>query len=341
MTPRRWRRSSAPRARWAEKTLPPVQLRAVQAIQELELQGATVLPLALDVADEAATCALFARLEAELPQVRGVVHAAGVWEPTMLAQLNADSFTRTLSPKVAGAWGLHRATAALELDFFVLFSSCASVWGGKALGHYAAANQFLDSLASLRRAQGKPGLSVNWGLWDQGGMVPPEQKAAMVSQGLRPMGTDDALGVLGELVATGETQQVVAAMEVRSFSESYAANATRRPLLTELTAEATAPPVPAPLSAPTARRAEPAPQKLSAEGVLPELQKAIAQILRYPPSRDLNTGVPLTRLGLDSITAAEIQVFALKKFGAELQIVYFLQGPTVAEVAAKIASARS
>ena len=55
------------------------------------------------------------------------------------------------------------------MDFFVLFSSAASLIGGPGQGSYAAANAWMDASAHLRRGPGRT-LTINWPLWRNGGM---------------------------------------------------------------------------------------------------------------------------------------------------------------------------
>ena len=68
-----------------------------------------------------------------------------------------------MAPKLKGAWNLHTLTRDITLDFFVCFSSTASLFGSPGQGNYAAANAYLDALAHYRQSQGLPGLSINWG----------------------------------------------------------------------------------------------------------------------------------------------------------------------------------
>ncbi|PZD73142.1 6-deoxyerythronolide-B synthase EryA2, modules 3and 4 [Acaryochloris thomasi RCC1774] len=105
------------------------------------------------------------------PPLRGIIHAAGILDDGMLQTLNWEEFESVLKAKVNGAWTLHQLTADLDLDFFVLFSSAASLLGSAGQANYAAANAALDTLAQARQSAGLPALSINWGPWEQLGLA--------------------------------------------------------------------------------------------------------------------------------------------------------------------------
>jgi len=67
----------------------------------------------------------------------------------------------------------------MNLDFFVMFSSMASVFGNLKQCSYAACNAFQDSLAQYRRqALGLPGLAINWGPISGAGLMERESSVA-------------------------------------------------------------------------------------------------------------------------------------------------------------------
>src|SRR5271167_762411 len=100
--------------------------------------------------------------------------------------------------KVDGAAHLHRLTRDLDLDFFVLNSSAASLIGSPGQGNYAAANAYLDGLAHHRRALGLPALSVNWGQWAQTGQVAKAtHDLRLAERGFKGFAPADGLAVLG------------------------------------------------------------------------------------------------------------------------------------------------
>jgi KR domain len=96
--------------------------------------------------------------------LKGIIHAALDMTGCSIRDMDLESFQQVCHAKAMGGWVLERLTADIELEFFVLFSSIAALWGAAGLGHYAAANQALDMLAKWRRGRGLRALSVNWGI---------------------------------------------------------------------------------------------------------------------------------------------------------------------------------
>jgi NADP-dependent 3-hydroxy acid dehydrogenase YdfG/acyl carrier protein len=125
----------------------------------------------LDVTNMAKVESLFAEISQSNRIVKGVFHAAGVIDDATMDQIDYEQFKKVCSPKVIGSWNLHVCTKKYfcELEWFVLFSSAASVIGNAGQVNHAAANAFMDSLVLLRNAEGLHATSVNWGAWNEVG----------------------------------------------------------------------------------------------------------------------------------------------------------------------------
>src|SRR4029079_8039737 len=108
--------------------------------------------------------------------IHGVVHAAGEIRDGFLLNKSVEDFTAVIASRVHGAVTLDQATRSDPLDFFVLFSSMAGVFGNVGQSDYAYANCFLDEFARRREQQRVRGersgrtVSVDWPLWRNGGM---------------------------------------------------------------------------------------------------------------------------------------------------------------------------
>ncbi|WP_163864652.1 non-ribosomal peptide synthetase/type I polyketide synthase [Myxococcus eversor] len=173
-----------------------VGLEATERLARLRARGVRVEYRQVDVADEAALAALLQEISDDLAPLGGVFHSAGVLDDGVLRQQRWARFEKVLRPKVKGAWNLHRQTAHLALDHFVLFSSVASLVGSAGQSNHCAATAFEDALAHHRRATGLAGLSINWGVWagDAGARVDvgaqshtPGWGVLPVQQGLRAL----------------------------------------------------------------------------------------------------------------------------------------------------------
>jgi acyl transferase domain-containing protein/acyl carrier protein len=142
---------------------------ALGKMQTMREAGAKVAVFRADIADAGQTAGLLADIARTLPPLRGIVHSAGVLDDGVLTEQTAARYAKVLAPKLDGAWHLHSGTLGLPLDFFILFSSAASLLGSAGQSNHVAANAFLDALAQHRRARGLPALSIHWGAWSEVG----------------------------------------------------------------------------------------------------------------------------------------------------------------------------
>jgi myxalamid-type polyketide synthase MxaB len=153
-----------------------------QILAQLAAAGANVHVVAADLAQLGAVEQLLQQCRHIAP-LRGIVHAAGLLNDGVLTGQTRERFATVMQPKVAGAWHLHTLTAQMPLDFFVCFSSDASLLGSPGQSNYAAANAFLDTLMQERQRVGQPGISINWSAWQEIGMAVGLQ-AQIHSQGM-------------------------------------------------------------------------------------------------------------------------------------------------------------
>ena len=174
------------------------------AVDRLKAAGASVRVVRADVAKAEDVARLIGVCQAEAP-LRGIVHAAGVLDDGVVEKQNAERFARVMAPKVRGAWNLHTQTQGLPLDFFVCFSSMASLLGSPGQSNYAAANAFLDALGAPSSGAGLPGLSINWGPWADAGMA-AGLRSRLQAQGEGMIDPEIGVRILNHAVTRGMTQ---------------------------------------------------------------------------------------------------------------------------------------
>ncbi|GAB1545495.1 hypothetical protein NUACC21_81710 [Scytonema sp. NUACC21] len=308
----------------------------IKAIQELELMGANVLYAAVDVANEADLSSFFKQIQQDgWPSIRGIFHTAGQLHDSTLLKLDTTAFTEVLRPKVLGTWLLHRLLADADLDFFVMFSSAASLFGSPGQSNYAAANAFLDALSHYRYAQGLPSLSINWGAWAEVGMAARTSQAGHFDpRALGSMTNQQGLEVLEYLLQQQIPQVGVLPIDWLEWHQAYS-NIDRSPLVAEVfsqtldlfkTTESEVLIQEAILAAaPNARLA-------LLEGFVHE---QVAKVLRVLPSK-LDVHLPLNQSGLDSLMAVELKNNLESTLRVAVPLVKFIEGNSVAQLAVQI-----
>ncbi|WP_457784735.1 type I polyketide synthase, partial [Streptomyces griseus] len=178
---------------------------AAELARELTESGARVTLAACDVADRDALAALLDRLATDGERLTAVFHTAGVVDDTIIDTLTPERAEGVARAKALAARHLHELTLGSELSAFVLYSSFASVFPSTGQANYAAANAYLDALATHRRGLGLPATSVMWGSWGGGGLADGEIGERLRAQGVPPMDPGTAVAALVRALAEGDT----------------------------------------------------------------------------------------------------------------------------------------
>lgn len=144
-------------------------LKARETIELIRAMGTDIEVECGDIAEAGTAARLVAAATATGLPLRGVLHAAAVFENAMLPTVTDELIDRNWHPKVDGAWNLHLSTATVPLDWFCVFSSAVALVGSPGQGAYAAANSWLDAFTRWRRGQGLPATGIGWGLWNEVG----------------------------------------------------------------------------------------------------------------------------------------------------------------------------
>jgi hybrid polyketide synthase/nonribosomal peptide synthetase FtdB len=332
-----------PRSEWGHIAQDSSFAEQIAVIRGLEAKGATIHLAPVDVGNRAQLAAYIQSYRDEgWPPILGVIHSAGVVRDQLLQQMDFETYNLVLRPKVSGAWNLHSVFADMPLDFFILFSSTASLMGAMGQINYASGNAYLDGLARYRSAHGLPALSINWGPWAEVGMASKlnlldfyHQKgidAIYPHQGLEVMnrlfGQDSpqvaVIPVTWSLACKnyfmGKVPAMVAELGLQNSGREAAAG--NEDSLSETN------------NGPLQKVLACAPEdRLST--VEDCLQELVAGVLRFDRSK-LDIHDSLSALGLDSMMATEMRNKIELGFEIMIPIVDLLQGLSVAELAVKV-----
>jgi len=296
---------------------------AQQVVGELEAQGVRVAVARADVSRRREFEAALAVAGGELPPLGGVVHSAGVLDDGVLMQQDWSRFAAVLAPKVEGAWHLHTLTEGMPLDFFVLFSSFASLLGSSAQGNHAAANAFLDALAHHRRRRGLPALSINWTAWAEIGAAAARKAGEGEGggkrwTGIRAIAPDSGMRALELLLASNPAQAGVIAADWPRVVASFFSG-RKLAILSELVGDAGKATAPggAVHDDLIARLAASAPRERR-EALRGQVASLAASALGLDAGEVPERRRPLSEYGLDSLMAVELRNSLSSRLGRAL-----------------------
>ena len=305
---------------------------AMDLAAELTELGARVTVAACDASDATALADLLTAIDVDHP-LTAVIHTAGVLDDATVGALTSQRLDAVLRPKVDAAWNLHRLTHHLNLTAFVLFSSASGTLGGPGQANYAAANTFLDALASHRRTLGLPGHSLVWGLWAQAssmtGALDDGDRARLGRSGIDPLGTDEGLALFDSALALDRAVVVLAKLNLRRLRMQAEAGAPQTLLRGLLRTPNRRTPTAVSDNAATLRQELAGLPTLQRHRVVLRLVRTHAAVVLGHDSPDsIDTERGFMDMGFDSLTAVELRNRLTAATGLRLPATLVFDYPT-------------
>ncbi|WP_175786805.1 type I polyketide synthase [Burkholderia anthina] len=314
----------------------PASDEAKEAIAALRERGVDVHAAACDVTDRAALAALLAHIDAHMPPLRGIVHAAMVIDDGLVRGATAAQIERVMAPKIIGALHLDELTCARPLDFFVFHSSGTTLFGNPGQSNYVAANGWLEALARLRRARGLPATSPRWGAIADAGFLARNQKVKDALQnrmGGSALPAATALDALEDMLLGGVGDLGVLELDWRALSRFLPSAQTpkfawvARDAATSHQDEDGSDDVAELLATLNDEELHPA--------VVDMIKHEVSEILRVPADK-IDPDRSVYDMGLDSLMGVELVVALESRFGVRLPVMALSESPTMTKLATRL-----
>ncbi|KAI0383706.1 hypothetical protein F5Y04DRAFT_269663 [Hypomontagnella monticulosa] len=126
---------------------------------------------------------------AHLPPIKGCINAAMDLQDAIFENMTYEQWSRTIKSKVHSSWNLHQLLPQ-DMDFFILLSSLAGIYGSGSQCNYAAGNTFQDSLARMRTASGlRNSVALDLGWMHDIGIIAQRKEYRRYRENTRDMAT--------------------------------------------------------------------------------------------------------------------------------------------------------
>lgn len=186
---------------------------AREVVEKLQSRpGVQVLALHCDIADESAvrTAIQEAKQQLDATRIGGLLQCAMVLRDTLFRNMTHTDWIECTRPKVQGTWNLHTVLSSeqqpSELDFFLVLSSFAAIFGNRGQTNYAAAGAYQDALSHLRRSQGLRAVTIDVGLMRDIGVLAEQGMPAGLEDWEKPYGIreNELLNIVKLAIAGGD-----------------------------------------------------------------------------------------------------------------------------------------
>ncbi|KAJ3496326.1 hypothetical protein NLG97_g2739 [Lecanicillium saksenae] len=196
-------------------------------------RGAMVRVLKNDVTNLESLRATYEEIRQTMPALAGVAQGAMVLRDGPLRDMDLEDMTDVLRPKVNGSLNLELLLQDEVLDFFVFFSSLATVAGNVGQTNYTTANMFMSGLAQQRRHRGAAASVIDIGPVLGTGIITRELGddvgAALAERGLIGISETDVHQLFAEAINSSHPESK-AEWQIATAFRKLPSTATNRPM---------------------------------------------------------------------------------------------------------------
>ena len=267
--------------------------------------------------------------------LNGIIHSAGVLDDGVILNQDKNKFDKVMGPKVLGAFYLHEFTKESELDFFVMYSSVASLLGSAGQANHSAANAFFDSLSHYRRSMDLPALSINWGVWSDIGSA--ASRGADLKEKITGMSNIDpvkGISALNKVMRSDAVQTGVFPMDWSRYP-GIEKNKYFSRLIQEKSVQIADAGTPVKEDFSFISKLKNAAEEEYLTLLTEYFRELISRIMGLDAD-DLETELPLNMMGLDSLMAIELKNNVNTDLGIDLNLVRYMEETNILNLAEEL-----
>ncbi|SMY28223.1 unnamed protein product [Zymoseptoria tritici ST99CH_1A5] len=316
-------------------------------LNEIEAKGTKVMLCQADVSSMDALRSVLSKVRTDMPPVIGVAHAAMVLKDKAFGGCTVDDFATVFGPKVKGAENLHNLFIDEPLDFFIMFSSLASVLGSPGQSNYAASNMCMPAIAAERRARGLSASVIHIGAVTGIGYVMGSDVQSKVLRNYdMPMFISEPvfLDIFAQTILIGRpdsnhSPEVMTGMPRYDRDTIDLSRYGRIPKLSHQIIEKATSQIEASATTVSVRQSVDDAQSQDEAALI--IQDAFCSKLEKTlqmPADEIDCAQPLMNLGVDSLIAVEIRSWFFKQLDVSLPVLKILGGASVGEICQEAAS---
>ncbi|KAM0339122.1 hypothetical protein ACHAPU_011075 [Fusarium lateritium] len=317
-------------------------------LKDWEIKGAKVQVYSLDLADEKMLHDVHRQILETMPPVGGVMNGAMVLRDRPFSDMSLSDFQAVLDPKVRGSELLDNLFHSDSLEFFILFSSLSRVIGNPGQSNYAAANMFMASLASQRRARGVSASVIDiamlvgfgWMWRNAGDILESQMKAAAYMSISEP----EFHTIMAEAIEAGRPGSGLDPEIHTGLAMSNTASWKRFPRFSHFVpsenqkvAETGAG------SGPAKTLRQYISEASTDDDVLAAIESAFSHKLRLvlqltDTGSAMDPKIALLSLGIDSLVAVELRSWFVKELAVDVPTLRILSDATIADISIEVMS---